>query len=312
MATPQATRWPQYVGTAASTAGSRRPAVLWSELARGNPSYVMALALLGGRLRSVLQAAWRCACAAFAPLLLLPRSALLTEKRLWRTCRRVLLGSGWLANSARRQHPGATVATAGRLTLRRWHFVLAAYLSVKVLRAGAAALRSLLNKAERRERQRVMDQLRAATSYEEWAAAAVALDELNQRGCQEAAAKPKMVGCEDGCRVIRLWVWVGDRERQSFQGACMHTLGSKTPPTLTPIRYLIPSVPPPTPRRLQRRSQQELMWRAADLSRLRESNSIFALQSALRMEYNRAAGRATSRWVGCWDDVYLTMLLHPS
>lgn len=96
--------------------------------------------------------------------------------------------------AARKRRAGVTWAAPRLFTLRRWHLALAGYLTYRLARAGLAALRSLLNVRERAERRRLAAELRSATSYEQWQAAAVRLDELQQQSCTEAEGKPRVVG----------------------------------------------------------------------------------------------------------------------
>ena len=51
-------------------------------------------------------------------------------------------------------------------------------------------------------------------------------------------------------------------------------------------------------RRPQQRSLEQLAARAGTLRALRERGDVHGLQAALRIDYVRQAGRATSRWVG--------------
>lgn len=78
--------------------------------------------------------------------------------------RRLILAAGWLAAAARRRR--STLPLWRPFLLRRWHVLLGAAVSLKLLRLAVAALRSLLNRQERQQRARLRQLMQEAPSYE--------------------------------------------------------------------------------------------------------------------------------------------------
>ena len=123
----------------------------------------------------------------------------------------------------------------------------------------------------------------------EWAEAAVQLDQLESQGCQ--APKPKAVRSSRRAVLCMCRLW----------GCCKSAL-CLAPGTaqMRPRNVALPRSAALCIRRatrgVQAGSWQQLAQRAAVLAGLRERGDLFGLRFALRVDYQRHAGKTTSRW----------------